>query len=346
MLACFAAARGISVCGYLPWITHIIPERMRGRFISRDTMCMHLAITGTMLLSSTWVAFFPSPRLYGILFLFSYAAALVSLVFLRRIPDIEDAPVPGKTTVHPPWKEMLLYPPFFRYVTFNVVMSLFVAAISVIWVPFMRDSYRAPGSLILALAAYSSLVAAGASLLTGPVADRFGSRPLLGFASGLIVAGQSLWMALAAGALPHHLAILFGIVTLGAVGFAVLAVANARLLMGLVPVMGRSHFFAISSVATSLTLGVFPIFWGMGLDLLSRHLPDGMVLTRGWTWNCYSLLYGVVVVGLLTSQFLRHRLDEPRALSTEEFMRILFVQSPARLVARVFAPLRRLLPPG
>jgi hypothetical protein len=33
-------------------------------------------------------------------------------------------------------------------------------------------------------------------------------------------------------------------------------------------------------------------------------------------------------------------------MRTEEFMRILFIHSPARLVARVMQPLRRHLPPG
>jgi MFS family permease len=337
--------RGISMCGYLPWLTYLVPEPLRGRFISRDTMCMYVAVTGTMLLSSAWVAIFPSTRMYGILFLFSYAAAMGSLVFLRRIPDV-GAPAGGKRTGHPPWKAMLLYPPFFRYIAFNVVMNMFVAGVGAIWVLYMRDSYGASGSLILVLSAYASIVAAGASLLTGPAADRFGSRPLLGFASGLIVIGQSLWMALAAGAIPHHAALLFGIVSFGAVGFAVLGVANTRLLMGLVPVMGRSHFFAIASVATSLTLGVLPIVWGLAFDGVARWIPDGIPLAAHWTWNRYSLIYGLIVAGLLVSQFFRHRLDEPRAMSTEEFMRILLVQSSARLISRVISPLRRLLPQG
>jgi hypothetical protein len=48
----------------------------------------------------------------------------------------------------------------------------------------------------------------------------------------------------------------------------------------------------------------------------------------------------------LSAQFLRHRLDEPRMVSTDEFLRILLIESPIRLVSRVLSPLRRFQLPG
>ena len=343
MLGCFAAARGISVCGYMPWITHLVPESLRGWYISRDTMCMYLALTGTMLLSSWWVGLFPSSRGFGALFVMSYISALISLIFLRRIPDSQTVK-PHDNPTRPPWKTMLFYPPFFRFVLFNVGFNLFTSALGVIWVPFMKDGFLASGSLILGLAAYACLIGAGISLITGPVADRVGSRPLMAFASGLILLSQGAWVLMSAGVLPHYRYVAFFAVTIGAVGYPILALANTRLLMGLVPAEGRSHFFAISSVAVSLTLGLMPILWGLAMDGLGRLVGDGFAFVPHWTWNRYSLLYAVVLMGTLGAQFLRHRLDEPRALSTDEFLRILLVHSPPRLIARALAPIRRFLP--
>jgi MFS family permease len=279
------------------------------------------------------------------LFAFSYLAALVAVFFLRRIPALPGVAT-GRSVGHPPWMEMLRFPPFSRYVAYTVFFNVFVAALSVLWVPMMRDHYGASGSLILSLSAYASIISALASWLTGRLSDRFGSRPLLGFASTLVIIGQSLWMALAAGALPHHTPLLFGITTFGATGFAIFSVASTRLLMGLVPSMGRSHFFAIASVANSLTLGLLPIVWGMTFDGLGRLAGAGVALAPRWSWNHYSLIYGLVVAGLLGSVFYRRRVNEPRAMSTEEFMRVLFLKSPARLAARAFLSLRRFLPPG
>lgn len=345
MLACFAAARGISVCGYLPWITQLVPESLRGTYISRESMCMYLALTATMLLSSWWVGVFPSNRSFGFLFLISYAAALISLIFLKRIPDVQSVK-PKVNAARPPWKEMLAFPPFRRYVIFSVVFNLFISALGVIWVPFMKDGYGASGSLILGLSAYSSIIGATISLIIGPVADRTGSRPLLAFSSLMILASQTLWMSLAAGLLPHHPLVPFLIVTVGAMGYPMMGLASSRLLMGLVPAMGRSHFFAISSVSISLTLGLMPILWGLALDGLTRTLGDGIPVYGRWVWTRYSLFFAIVIAGTLAAQFFRRRLDEPRAMSTEEFMRILFLQSPNRLVSRVLSPFRRFLPPG
>jgi hypothetical protein len=181
-------------------------------------------------------------------------------------------------------------------------------------------------------------------MITGPVADRVGSRPLMAFASGLIVLSQFCWLCLSAGVLPHYTCLAFLAVTVGAGGYSILGLANTRLLMGLIPEKGRSHFFAISSVAVSLTLGLMPILWGLGLDGLGRLVGNGFAFCSLWNWNRYSLLYAVVLMGTLGAQFLRHRLYEPRAMSTDEFLHILLVQSPPRLIARALAPIRRFLP--
>ena len=345
MMACFAAARGISVCGLMPWITQLIPETLRGAFIARDTMCMYLALTGTMLLSSWFVGAFPSIRSFGVLFSLSYLAAMVSVVFLRRIPDIPTAHSRANRTP-PPWRQMLFFPPFFRFVLFNVVFNFFVSALGVIWVPFLKDGLRVSESLILCITAYSCIICAGVSLITGPVADRTGSRPLMAFANALIIASQLAWMLVAAGVLPCHARALFMIVTIGSVGYPILGLASTRLLMGLIPATGRSHFFAISSVAVSLTLGLMPIVWGFALDGLGRLIGKGFAFLPNWTWNRFSLFYALVLAGTLIAQFLRRRLDEPRAMSTEEFLRILLIQSPIRLISRVLSPLRNFQLPG
>jgi len=345
MLGGFAAARGISMCGYLPWLTQLIPEKQRGRFLAFDTLFIYLATTVTMLGSSVLLRLFPSPHTYATLFAFSFLFALTSLYFLKRIPDPPPPPSSQPSRTHPPWLAMIRYGPFARILLFTLLWNMAIAGMGVVWVPFMRDTWRASPSLILAFSAYSCVIAAASSFLVGPLADRTGSRPLIAVGSTLVLVNQIGWLGTASGVLPRTLSIALLGIFASSFGHAVLGLSVTRLLMGTIPAMGRSHFFAIHSVVGSLSLGLTPLLWGIGLDYL-KALEDQNLLPRtsGWEWNRFSLLYAIIVLGLLIAQLARRRLLEPRALSTQEALRILFVDSPRKLAARVLITARRFRP--
>jgi MFS family permease len=108
--------------------------------------------------------------------------------------------------------------------------------------------------------------------------------------------------------------------------------------MATVPPMGRSHFFALYTVVTSLVSGVFPIFWGILLDALAGW---GTAWSR-WQWNQYSLLYGVLAAIMMAALVLRNHLSEARAMTTDAFLRELLVETPSRAISRLLA--RRPMP--
>jgi cytochrome c oxidase subunit IV len=93
-------------------------------------------------------------------------------------------------------------------------------------------------------------------------------------------------------------------------------------------------------------MGLMPVLWGMLFDWLEQAVGGGAALASRWSWNRYALIYGVVVAGIMGSTFLRRRIQEPKAVSTEEFMRMVFFQMPARIVARALMPLFRFPPQG
>ena len=103
--------------------------------------------------------------------------------------------------------------------------------------------------------------------------------------------------------------------------------------MSIVPAMGRSHFFALFSVVNGLTLGAFPVLWGIVLDSLAGWRASG----AWWEWNHFSVLYLMLAVVAVAGQVFQARLTEPRAITTEEFFRELFVETPARAIARLIA---------
>jgi MFS family permease len=140
-----------------------------------------------------------------------------------------------------------------------------------------------------------------------------------------------LWFLVNAHAVPVAPASLVLLTLTSGMGWATFNLANARLVMATVPEMGRSHFFALYSVVSSLTLGIVPIVWGVILDAL-----------RNWHWeigpfdvNNYSVLFFCLTLIMLFAQVLRVRLSEPRALTNEEFFQELLVKSPSRAMTRL-----------
>ena len=260
LLFVFNASRGISLCGFLPWITHWIPEDVRGRYLSRDQMSSALASLGTMIVATIYLRPPEAGSAYGFLFFASFVTAIISLWFLRRIPDVPVTPRPvSREDV--PYKDMLLYPPFFRLLVYDVVFLFGLAGGSVFWIPLLRDSFAAGDSVILGMSALWSAVCAVCLWGFGHLIDRVGSRPLLGLATLVFVAHFSLWCSVAARVLPFNLVAIFLLQFTSAVAMSLFNLANTRLVMATVPSMGRSHFFALFTVVTSLRCRRRPAWW-------------------------------------------------------------------------------------
>jgi MFS family permease len=329
-LICFNASRGFSSCGFLPWMSQLVPESVRGRYISTDQMCSLVSIVFSSLLMAIILEFVESNVAFVLAFSLSFCAAVVSLYFLKRIPDVPIAESAGNSQAVP-WKAMLFYKPFYRFLFFNFVILVAWAGGGVISVPMIRDHFGVPDARYMLLNAAWGIFFLIGAFLSRKTLDRVGSKPLLTLSLLLQVLHFTGWAAISSQALP------FSIWTLGfqqatwGLGFALFQLANIRLVMGLVPSMGRSHFFAIFSVSNSLTAGLFPIFWGVAFDALSflRH-PWGL-----WEWNVYSSLYGFITLTACLSFWALRRVPEAKAMDTNEFFHELFMETPARALARL-----------
>ncbi|HTS16718.1 MAG TPA: MFS transporter, partial [Verrucomicrobiae bacterium] len=201
----------------------------------------------------------------------------------------------------------------------------------VIWIPLVRDTFAASDSLILGMMILWNFVSAVALWGFGHLVDRVGSRPMLGMGTLILVVHLSLWCSVAAHVLPFNLLAIFLIQTTSAIGVSAFNLANMRLVMASVPPMGRSHFFALYTVLTSLVSGIFPIVWGMLLDGLAGWGGSW----SSWQWNQFSLLYAAQAAIMIVAVVLRNRVSEARAMTTDAFLRELLVKTPSRAISRL-----------
>jgi MFS family permease len=167
------------------------------------------------------------------------------------------------------------------------------------------------------------------SLRAGRWLDRMGSRPVLSLSAVILCIHWLGWGAVAA----HLLPFTWGTFVLqqgtAGIGLALYSSAHLRLLMGIVPAMGRSHFFALFSVAGSLTAGLSPLGWGLLTDALAKFRIGTDIQLNGFV-----ILYTVIALIMVPALFLLGRVHEERAASTEELIRELVLETPWRSITR------------
>ena len=160
--------------------------------------------------------------------------------------------------------------------------------------------------------------------------DAFGSKPAMLLAMMLWLALIGCWVALSLGVLPISYAVLVPLhVVMGFAG-ALVGMSMMRLVMGVIPTMGRSHFFALFSVTANVSMGVSPILWGLLLDVLR----ESGVAREQWGVGHYTVFFvgvGVFVAGALILCF---RLSEPAAVPMNRLLRDILIESPQRLWIR------------
>ena len=240
--------RGISVCGFLPWFTHIVPETRRGEFLAKDQLAGAFATIACLFVSGWLLQLRDAWYSFGIVFALSAVTAFISLTFLRRIPDVPVEKIaPNPTPM--PWREMFFYPPFFKYVRYNVIINMALGVSGVFWVRYFRVFLHVTDSNVLFVAAFTTIVTALGLFLVGPLIDRSGNKPALSASGVLFICHFGGWAGVAAGIIPfNNLVLCFQIFTSG-LGTAFWNLANVRIVMGIVPQMGRPHFLALYSVA-------------------------------------------------------------------------------------------------
>ena len=327
LLFLFNLIRGISLSGYLPWISAIVPEPVRGRFLALDQAASQAALLLTVALTAWYLSFADQPSSFGLLFGASLVLGVASLFYLRKIPD---APTQGSASSgEVPWKAMLGHPPFRQLLVFHAVMMLAMSGGGLFFVPFARDQFHCSDSLFMVLHLMWGTVFVLTSLRAGRWLDRMGSRPVLGLCVVVMGIHWLGWGAVAAHLLPFTWGTFVLQQATAGIGLALYSSAHLRLLMGTVPAMGRSHFFALFSVTGSLTAGLAPLGWGLLTDILAGFRVGGDIQINGFV-----ILYAAIALIMIPALILLGRVQEARAASTEELIRELVLETPWRSITR------------
>jgi MFS family permease len=332
LLFCFNLSRGISSCAWLPWITALVPEKLRGRYLSLDQAVLNAGSCLVFLVGAALLGDDPGPWRFAGLFLFSAISGAISLYFLKRIPDVPVTEEPSGSRSGVPWLTLLRHPPFWKLIRTVVGGSIAYGGVTAFSVAFLKVKADMPEGQILMITSVTFIGGLSSLWFLGARLDHLGSKPVIGFAHAAWVAVMAGWAAVAGGAISASLGMVLALQFLMGLLAALINLASNRLAMAVIPVMGRNHFFALYSVLGSVTLGLAPIGWGILIDAIGeRHWQ-----WAGLEWNRYTVFFAAAGIAFSVALGLSRRLEEPQAVSMDALLRDLLIQSPQRFLLRIW----------
>jgi len=328
----FNLSRGISSCARLPWITALVPAGLRGRYLARDAAIQNLAGMVTLWVAALLLGGEGRPWRFASLFAFSAVMGGLSLVFLKRMPDVPPACEASGGRGPVPWLAMLRHPPFARLLQAVVAWSVAYGGMTAFTVAVLKVALGYTEGHVLW--ATSAAFAGGLSSLwfLGSRLDHLGSRPVIQFCGLGWLAVVTGWMLMAGRWREPSPGWVLALQFLMGLLAALVQMAHTRLAMAVIPPMGRNHFFALYSVASNVTLGLAPIGWGLWIDAVGERTWQWL----GLEWNRFSLFYAAVGLAFGVFVLLARRLGEPRAASMETLLREVLIQSPQRFWLRLW----------
>ena len=286
----FNTLRGIASAAWMPWIAGLIPDEARAAFISRDQVALFVGSIISLAISSLMLGGEVSAWAYSLVFLVSALAGLLSLVFIKKIPEVSTGDDMSEASQPVPWREMLFHPPFFALLVFNLLFVLVVGSLGVFTVEYLHEFPGFGASQVLILSGISFVGSLAALPFVSRLVDRQGAKPVLAISLCLISLVILGWFLIAAGILPCSKRLIGGLNFLSGMAGAAFNVANGRLALATMPVLGRNHFCAMFSVITSLGLGAAPVAWGISLDVIGTY----EVVTGAFHWKRHSIYFAVL----------------------------------------------------
>jgi Na+/melibiose symporter-like transporter len=325
----FCIIRGLSSCAWLPWLTKLVPAGMRAHYMVREQSLMMVSSILTAWVAGGLLGEHGAGWAYSLVFFIAFAGGLISLVFIRKMPDVEVSPTESIAAQPVPWGAIWGYRPFRRVVCIGLVWTLAQGGLQTFALLYLRNVVGWGEGVNLRL--LSAVYVGGAAGLWGlaSFADRWGSRPVIlsGVSVGLVALGG--WFALVEGWWPPTLVGVAVLWFAGGVAALSFGAGHMRWLMGVVPEMGRSHFFAMATAFQSLVLALAPMAWGFVIDVVN---DSGAA--RGAPASGYALFFGGASMILLLLPWVVARSEEAGAPEWHAFFREVLGKISARALAR------------
>ena len=138
LLFIFNLSRGITSCAWLPWISSLVPAGMRGRYLSLDQAFIGVASCLAFIISAACIGQNPADWQFVVIFCISGINGIISLLFLKRVPDVPVPEAVRRSRQPVPWGAMAKFRPFRKLLLMNLGWSAAYGGINTFSVAFLK----------------------------------------------------------------------------------------------------------------------------------------------------------------------------------------------------------------
>ena len=277
---------------WLSWVKDLIPQQVRGAFLGLRGMWMNLVAVVTALGVAQAIDTYSAraggggvagamdvPQAFFWPFMTVVGLALLGTVFLFRVPEAPMVEVAHR----PPFSQLLreaLADRNLRLLLISHVLWLGSARLVQPFLAlFLRQELGLRFLVIQGLEVLMRLTNSAQQRWWGPMADRFGNRPVLLLAQSMMATTALLWIGVNHHTLWALLPLIF--IIRGTAG-AGLQLSRSNLILSLSPEENPSIYIAAFNSLASLATFVVPLFGGGLLDgLKGAHLSLGSLAVTG-----------------------------------------------------------------
>ncbi|MGZ0707530.1 MFS transporter [Coraliomargarita sp. W4R53] len=191
----FCFFRAIGATAMLPWMFDILPERIRGRYFATDSLVVGLAGVLTLLLSSLLFYLLSPYNAFRVLFSLTLVAAVVSLSFLRKLPDGRRPVVIPLSRFFRRAPELCFRPSHYRrFLRLQVIYGIAGYAFAPFSIYYLKTTLDYSQSYILALMALQFMGMFGAGMIIKEWIDRIGPKPFFVLSNLATISFQIYWL--------------------------------------------------------------------------------------------------------------------------------------------------------
>jgi MFS-type transporter involved in bile tolerance (Atg22 family) len=301
-----AALRAIAETGYFPWVQEFVPNAVRGKFGAFSNILLTITSVIAVFIASQALERFSIESAFTSLLSAGVVIGLVGVAAMIFVPGGEPIwPEPGQASrAHiRNLAETLRDRNFVYFLGGMGCYTLGVYLFSSFLPLFLKEQFGLLPAFIVRLDMAAMIGGALFSLVSGVVADRHGSRPVLvpGLAASVLIpAGWLLASAYSAYALLFSVALYFAF---GAFSVSASIAASRLLFNSVIPVEKNTAYTAVYYAWAGLTGGVGPLLGGR----LLAGLAGWQVELGGFVLDAYRLLFVISLAGFVGSLILYMR---------------------------------------